>query len=141
MSRAGAISREFTPKKGLHISFLPILHFSISVATCFPSLFSHLLSSVLSFYSHSLRLRFSHCATTQARKRRLCYSCSTKAGNINTHFFPIDRCGISIFSSAHNISVSAGYNTVLLITIRPNNNIMESVKHTHTHLGTRTIRH
>ena len=40
---------------------------------------------------------------------------------------------LSIFSCAYNISVSSGYNTPLLMTIRPNNNIMESVKrHAHT---------
>lgn len=35
---------------------------------------------------------------------------------------------LSIFSRAYNISVSSGYNAPLPITIRPNNNIMESVK-------------
>ena len=39
---------------------------------------------------------------------------------------------LSIFSCAYNISVSSGYNAPLPITIRPNNNIMEPVKHTHT---------
>lgn len=76
---------------------------------------------------------FIYWMTKKGEKEALiCYSCFTKAGNINTHFFPIDRHGTSIFSSAYNISVSASYNAPLLITIRPNNNIMEPVKHTHT---------
>lgn len=39
---------------------------------------------------------------------------------------------LSIFSCAYNISVSSGYRAPLLITIGPNNNIMEPVKNTHT---------
>lgn len=39
---------------------------------------------------------------------------------------------LSIFSCAYNISVSSSYSAPLLITIRPNNNTMEPVKHAHT---------
>lgn len=69
----------------------------------------------------------------QRCEKETCCVWLTKEGNINTHFSPNDWYGSSKFSSAYNISVSAHYNAALPMTIRPNNNIMESVKHTLGH--------
>lgn len=110
---------------------LPVLHFSsdLFVASCFPSLFlpSSFIIAVLFFPPRASR------SCTDNKKR-----CSDslqlfhKSRKYKYTFLPIDRYGTSIFSCAYNISVSASHNAPLEITIRPNNNIMEPVKHTHT---------
>lgn len=116
----------------------PILYFSMPDLFCnllfSVSFLPRLLSSSLSLFSHPSRFwLYSLLIYTDKKSDALTrHSCFTKAGNINTHFFPIDRNGTSIFSPAYNIPVSAGYNAPLLITIRPNNNITEPGKHTRT---------
>lgn len=123
---------------------LPILHFSSDpfCSLLFSPLFFPSSFIIPVLFSHPSRSCYIHSTTVQTRKR-----CSDllqlfhKSRKCIYTFLPHDRYGTSIFSRAYNISVSAGYNAPLLITIRPNNNIMEPVKHTHSHLATQTIHH
>lgn len=109
----------------LSLSDLPLFFFSfLPFSFIIPVLFSPIPPDLALFTQQLYR---------QEKDALTLYGSFTKAGNINTHFFPIDQRGTSIFCSAHNISVSASYNAPLLITIRPNNNITEPVKHTNTH--------